>query len=73
MKSIKTRYEKIFPYYEKEKKYKFNNTLNTVNGVEMILMTFGTLLLFYYELYLYLFAIYIKWSDYFLLFKIYDG
>lgn len=25
----------------KEKKYKFNNLLNAVNGFEMILMTFG--------------------------------
>ena len=52
MKSIKLCYKKIFPYYVKEKKYKFNNLLNTVNGVEMILMTFGTLLLLKYKYYI---------------------
>ena len=52
MKSIKLCYKKIFPYYVKEKKYKFNNLLNTVNGVEMILMTFGILLLLKYKYYI---------------------
>ena len=51
MRGVKSCYEKLFPYFEKEKKYKFNNILNTVNGVEMILMTVGTFLLLKYKYY----------------------
>ena len=49
LRAIKYSYEKIYPYFIKEKKYKWNNIINTTNGIEIILITFGTFLLLKYK------------------------
>ena len=49
---VKSGYERIYPYIIKEKVYKFNNILNTINGVEIILITIGTFILLNYKYYI---------------------
>ena len=49
LRGIKSSYERLYGYFIKEAKYKWNNLLNTINGVEIILMTFGTYLLLKYK------------------------
>ena len=49
---IKSCYEKIYPYVNKNQYYKYNAILNTVNGVEIILMTIGTYFLLKYKYYI---------------------
>ena len=48
LRAIKCCYEKMYSYFIKGKKYKFNNIINTINGVEIILITFGTLFMLKY-------------------------
>ena len=52
LRAVKSSYERYFPYFVKDKKYKFNNILNTINGIEIILMTVGTFLLLKYKYYI---------------------
>lgn len=49
---VKSGYERIYPYIIKEKVYKFNNILNTINGVEIVLITIGTFILLNYKYYI---------------------
>ena len=49
---IKSCYERIFPYVLTEKKYKYNAILNTTNGIEIFLISFGTFLLLKYKYYI---------------------
>ena len=52
LRTVKSCYEKIYPYFVKEKKHKWNNLLNTINGIEIILMTLGTYILLKYKYYI---------------------
>ena len=52
LRTIKSCYERLYPYFIKEQKYRYRALLNTVNGVEIILMTIGTLLLLKYKYYI---------------------
>ena len=47
----KSCYEKIYPYINKKEIYRYNAILNTTNGVEIFLMTLGTILLLNYKYY----------------------
>ena len=49
---VKSLYEKIYPYVITEKIYKYNAILNTTNGVEIILITLGTIFLLNYKYYI---------------------
>ena len=49
---IKSCYERIFPYVLTEKIYKYNAILNTTNGIEIFLISFGTFLLLKYKYYI---------------------
>ena len=52
LRTVKSCYEKMYGYFVKEKKYKWNNLLNTINGVEIFLMTLGTFILLKYKYYI---------------------
>jgi len=48
---VKSGYERFYTYVIKDKYYRYNNILNTINGVEIILMTIGTFILLNYKYY----------------------
>mgnify|MGYP007102019671 CR=1 FL=1 len=52
LKVIKHSYEKIYHYFIIEKKYKWSNLLNTINGIEILLVTIGTFFLLKYKYYI---------------------
>ena len=52
LKAVKSSYEVIYYYYIDEDVYNYKNILNTLNGVAIILMTFGTFLLLKYKYYI---------------------
>ena len=56
VRAAKSCYERIYPYINKNKYYKYNAILNTVNGVEIFLMTLGTFLLLKYKYYIHHFV-----------------
>ena len=49
---VKSGYERFYRYVIKDKYYRYNNILNTTNGVEIILMTIGTFILLNYKYYI---------------------
>ena len=49
---VKSGYERFYTYVIKDKYYRYNNILNTINGVEIILMTIGTFILLNYKYYI---------------------
>ena len=51
LRGVKSSYEKIYKYFIKDEKYYYNNILNTLNGLEIFLMTLGTFLLMKYKYY----------------------
>ena len=52
LRGVKSSYEKIYKYFIKDEKYLYNNILNTLNGLEIFLMTLGTFLLMKYKYYI---------------------
>ena len=52
LRGVKSSYEKIYKYFIKDEKYYYNNILNTLNGIEIFLMTLGTFLLMKYKYYI---------------------
>ena len=52
LRSIKSCYEKIYPYFVEDKSYRYGAILNAVNGVEIILMSIITYLLLKYKYYI---------------------
>ena len=52
LRANKSCYERLYSYFVEDKACKYGSLLNTVNGVEIILMTFGTLLLLKYKYYI---------------------
>ena len=49
LRSIKSGYEKIFPFIVKDSNYRFNSMLSTTNGVEIFIITGGTFLILNYK------------------------
>ena len=49
LRTIKSGYEKIFYYNVPDKTYRFNNILNTTNGLEIFIITGGTFLILNYK------------------------
>ena len=49
---VKSSYERIYPYVVDISKYTFNPLLNTTNGIEIFLMSYGTYLLLNYKYYI---------------------
>ena len=52
LRAIKCCYEKIYPYFIKDKIYSFNRIINTINGIQIFLITFGTFLILKYKYYI---------------------
>ena len=49
LRTVKSGYEKIFYYNVLDKTYRFNNILNTTNGLEIFIITGGTFLILNYK------------------------
>ena len=49
LRTVKSGYEKIFYYNVPDKTYRFNNILNTTNGLEIFIITGGTFLILNYK------------------------
>ena len=52
LKAVKSSFEIIYYYFINEDVYNYKKILNTINSVEIILMTFGTFLLLKYKYYI---------------------
>ena len=49
---VKCSYEKVFPYIITDNHYRFNSILITINGLEIIMITYGTFILLKYKYYI---------------------
>ena len=49
---VKCSYEKVFPYIITDNHYRFNSILITINGFEIIMITYGTFILLKYKYYI---------------------
>ena len=52
LRAVKSCYERLYPYFVEDKACRYGSLLNTVNGIEIILMTLGTLLILKYKYYI---------------------
>ena len=49
---VKCSYEKVFPYIITDNHYRFNSILITINGLEIIMITYGTFIFLKYKYYI---------------------
>ena len=49
---VKCSYEKVFPYIITDNHYRFNSILITINGLEIIMISYGTFILLKYKYYI---------------------